>query len=200
MTVGALASDADYPTGTDIAGVPWNARLSELRVWLKNGSANDYEDLNVLIKPDQPVVAVVQTTPWPDVTLVDQGIMSFYLARIGPSAKEAHPTKMLATSVGFRLRCPRLPRKSGLDLVFVIGAPLGDKGILAKMKGGERYWFRRTTDERWSFADYFGPKVVAADVLVEGEYTASKRAVKIATHVAPERLPGPPSPTLRQSS
>jgi hypothetical protein len=60
LKIKALSNDAEYPPGTKIAGIEWRQKFSELRITIANLTNYDYQDIDLVMRPDEPVVAIGQ--------------------------------------------------------------------------------------------------------------------------------------------
>jgi hypothetical protein len=122
----SYATRGDYQQGTLIAGIEWKPSYSELRVKLENSTDIDYEDLDIRIATDQPMVALAQTSKLPGVAITDNSILvgdSIGFQTIDPKTGAKGtlqlPIHPLTTNT-YRLLCQRLPKHSMLLLIGAV--------------------------------------------------------------------------------
>ena len=126
-----IASVAKQPPNTVVGGVTWDDRFSELRIVLGNPTKWDYQNVDVRIIPDKPVVAAEASS---DVSTVS-------LARLGPpiqtleigfpdGSRRRVDLIVLASGHGYRLRAEVLPAQSHISIRMAIA----DMAGFAKVK------------------------------------------------------------------
>src|ERR1035441_7729040 len=121
LEMSAFSSGADYPEGQTIAGIQWSSKLSKLRVHLINPNDDRCENVNIVLRPDQPVAAIGQSSNIPGVSFSDAVDTSMRQELVEASGREhVNPLTLIATSAGYRVRCPELPPNSRLELVMAI--------------------------------------------------------------------------------
>lgn len=114
-----LRSNAEYPPGTVLAGIHWNNRFTELRVFFYNNSSDDYHDLDFKIIPDEPIAAIAQVTNLPDVSFSGPEVSIRQELIVGATGQRiANPLVLVATNGGYRIRCKTLPRASHLEILL----------------------------------------------------------------------------------
>jgi hypothetical protein len=122
LDVSGLVTDAEYAQGTKISGVAWRPEFTELNVMMVNPTDRVYEDLNLVIRPTEPVIAIEQISDFPGVSFVDKNDFMARMLDISPSgSSKAIPLDLLATDAGYRVRCPRLPAHSTLKILIALG-------------------------------------------------------------------------------
>jgi hypothetical protein len=189
LSVIATASDADYPVGSIVAGLPWSTKFSQLTIRIGNESRDrDYEHLDILIRPNEPIAGIAQKTSVPGVSFADGAGLSLEAVHLVGSDTVTDPTSLLATSYGYRVRCDRLPKGRHLEIIAVIAQPSGAKGYAVPFASGMSYWFRGTRDGVRSMDDYYAGRRMATDVFVEGDYVIGDRVTKVSRHVTPVSL------------
>jgi hypothetical protein len=191
LPVLAILTDGEYPDGAVIAGIHWRPEFTELEVAIYNPTDRPYENLNIVIRPDDPVTAISQETNWPDVVFEDRDLMGAHLTEINNTTRASTvlPSVLVATDAGYRVRCSRLPNKATLKLVMALCDPDTHRikdgiGELLKMRMSDfsSYWFgpRDTT----SF--YTRPKPSGgATINIDGEYTVMYHVRKISNRRIP---------------
>jgi hypothetical protein len=122
LPVEAHETDGEYPAGTVIAGIKWRPEFTELSVDIENPEDRAYEDLNIVIRPNNAVAEVAQKSSVSDVTIVDADEFAMDLvAKIGQTKKQlAFPVVLIATDSGYRVRCGRLPGHTHLRIVMAL--------------------------------------------------------------------------------
>jgi hypothetical protein len=122
LQVTAFVTDAEYPSGTTIAGISFRPEFTELQVWIQNTSDRTYEDLSLVIRPTEPVAAIAQLTNLPNVSFEDKNGYSSRTMSIKPGETKASaiPLDLLATDAGYRMRCVRLPAGGLITIVIAL--------------------------------------------------------------------------------
>ncbi len=72
LPISGIITDGEYPAGTKISGIEWKSEFTELTVIIENPTDRSYEDLNLVIRPTEPVAAIAQATQVADVTFEDK--------------------------------------------------------------------------------------------------------------------------------
>lgn len=182
--------DADYPDGTVIGGIQWNQKYADLRVTLSNGTDYDYTDLNLLLKPKEPITDAAQVvTDLPGVSIVRESEKSFELKHLRPSTHQVWevPTALFASTGGYRVTCDRLPAGEQIEIVLAsvsinqpridhdagyVGGPFpyAPKG---HPKDVSEYWYRWT--DRPLPDDVFEKRPRPRSVTISGQYVAFHR-------------------------
>jgi len=118
----ATAGSAQYPAGTKIAGILWSLRFVDLRVTILNPSTSDYADVDLTLRPDEPVAEIAQVTNVPDVSfLAGTDLTMRQEFQEGATGKRiVNPLTLILSSGGYRLRCKSLPRKGRLEILLAI--------------------------------------------------------------------------------
>jgi hypothetical protein len=82
-----------------LAGIQWRPEFTELQVFIVNSTDKAYEDLNLVIRPTIPVVAVEQVSKIPGVSFEDKNNMMTRLVDVPEYGKQE--------SDSFRPSCDR---------------------------------------------------------------------------------------------
>lgn len=115
-----LANNAKYPAGTVKDGIEWRPEFSELMLSISNGSEHAYSDLNVIVRPDQPVAAIAHVTG-PEVSFEPATIITPSIMLLdGKNEPLANPMVLAATEGGYRIRCERLPPKTTIRVLMAL--------------------------------------------------------------------------------
>jgi hypothetical protein len=190
LDIGSRNPDADYPDNTAIAGINWNRKFADLRVTISNDTEYDYTNLNLLLKPKEPVVYVAQVTTLPGVSILrESDVKSTDLFLVNPSTQERQriPNEWFASTGGFRVECDRLPPHEHIEIVLAtvtinqsrvdkdpgyVGGPFTftPKGHPEDAVG---FWYRWT--DRPLPDDIFGDKPKPESIKIAGQYTAFHR-------------------------
>jgi hypothetical protein len=122
LPIFAMATDGEYPSGTEIAGIKWIPEFTELNIDIENPKDRAYEDLNLLIRPNEAVAAIAQTSGISDVSFEDKNNLSFHVldSNLDTGNSTAVPFELLATDAGYKVRCGRLGPHTHLKIVMAI--------------------------------------------------------------------------------
>jgi hypothetical protein len=125
LPIGLLAysSDVDYPPGTIENGIQWSPKYTDLQVIVSNSTQYDYSQVDLLIRPMEPVIAGSVTTSSPAASLNRQmSITSFDLQLYRPSTKQRFevPSICWASTGGFRLHVDSLPADTHISVVLAL--------------------------------------------------------------------------------
>ena len=144
LWAGARLIDAEELPGTVIAGIPWRPEFAELSVTLTNPTMRNYEDLDIVLMPDQPVAAIAQINGCSDITFEDQfrATAKQVIANFTKGTAQVNPLVLKATDAGYRIRCSRLPPKASIDLVLAIAAIRPNDPNAPADFFSSKYWLR----------------------------------------------------------
>jgi hypothetical protein len=190
----ATASRAKQPIGAVIAGIDWRPSYREVRLSIANVSDATFQNIDLVVRPDQPVAAAGQATDVPGVSIGWHEMPTFSPEAINTNTNEriAIPMVPLASRRGFRVHCNSLPAKSRLEIVFAAVALSKpeefnkDADVLAGVLSAD-YWACLSHDD--GFNVWFGkenhtdavfsdpPEVTS--VAVAGEYSVAERIVPV---------------------
>jgi hypothetical protein len=109
----ASTSDVEYPLGTKIGGISWCSRFNELRLSIINETESACSNIDLILRPDVPVVSIGQLSNFPDVTFspADEPIVRAKL-HVGATGKNlGMPLVLIASDGGYRVLCKSLPRR-----------------------------------------------------------------------------------------
>ena len=196
----ALMVDAEYPSGTEIAGISFRPEFTELDIDLQNPTDKVYEELDVVIRPTDPVAAIAQKSNFSDVSFEDKNELAIHLMDLewdqNGSTSKAIPLVLLATDSGYRMRCSHFPAHSTIKIVAALADikwnPKPPSGLLSpgqQVKDPE-YILRVKNDDFSSYwmghqgADVYTPRPTSTDWLkIEGSYIAVHRKRTISQKV-----------------
>lgn len=202
----ATTSNAEYPVGTTLGGIPWSLRFVELRVNIQNPSAFDYEDVDLKLRPDEPVAGIGQITGLPDVffTADADTTMRQELVEGATGRRLVNPLVLIASDGGYRIRCKLLPPQSRLEILFAIARPRefpkapvqpkpnggvfeADYVLKLSMSDGTGHWFGHGSVAGKRIESAFSEtKHVPKSVRVEGSYRIGSE-IKIVSEVLAAR-------------
>jgi hypothetical protein len=200
---GAIITDAPYPAGTNIAGISFRPEFTELRLLIKNPTTMDYKNLNIVIQPTVPVAAIAQLTNVSGVSFEDKnGVSARMTVYPGPGKATAVPQSLLATDVGYRMRCERLLSGQSITVIIALAdmkTPppssltlddvLHNKDNILRIKiadssSSRNYWYGHPD------GDVYTPRPDTQAVFVDGKYEARYRErsisqkITVAGHIA----------------
>src|SRR5579862_8857536 len=120
LEIVALSKPAPYSVGDDVYGIKWELGMSELRLVLHNRTSLDYDDVDIVIRPDVPTRRMAQVTKFADIsfTLVHSEDMEVASAHINNQAADIY-----ASENGFRMRCPKIPKHTTIEIVVALIEP-----------------------------------------------------------------------------
>ena len=172
----AISYGSNYPPGTQIAGIKWSNKYSELHIDIENPTNYDYDDVKVVVRPDQPVVAIGQLEGTPELSFEDAS-----RSEIHTNLAMDYSRVLIASTEGYRLSCDKLEAGSLVKVVMAIatvtkdaeggfdenGKPRPDALIQIAFQDGGTVWFRDAIKDE----DY-GEKPTARSVDIKGTYRA----------------------------
>jgi hypothetical protein len=185
LDIMASVADATYPDGTIIAGVKWRSEFTKLTIEIHNSSSGMvYEDLDLVLKPDQPVAAIAQLS-----SIIDVSFDTKHALRVDPAFvegatgnKKAIPLVLVATDAGYRIHCNRLPSRVPLTIIVAVAdmiwnpspsKPREDFGVFEKnyvlrikMSDASSYWYG------YPDAKIYTPRPLPRNLKIEGSYMA----------------------------
>jgi hypothetical protein len=118
LPLNTLVSDFDYTPNLGPAGIAWSPFFTELDLIVTNPTDQNYDNLDVLVRPDTPIAAIKQLSSLTDVSFEDEyGVTDRFTVDDGGT-----PITMvfLATNAGYKVHCGRIPPRNSLKLVMAI--------------------------------------------------------------------------------
>jgi len=182
LSVMAFTGTGTYKKGTIVAGISWIDSFSEMRVSIGNTSSSDCQDVDILLRPDEPVAGIGQATNIPNVSFVINSSITVpppQLVTLPSGETKSVQVFSLAFNRGYRVRCDKLPKRSHLDVVMAIAKPTGNKGFAFNFKDGATYWARADIDEVKTLDEYFAERRLAKKITIQGDYTIGQLAKHI---------------------
>jgi len=196
----------DYPQNTVIAGIQWNPHFTDLRVWIKNTTKNDYEHVDLAIQPDKwnYKAAIVDEHSGCDLrwlggnglmaTKSQGGATNLTLHREGDHFETDDNAgdifEHFLNQGGYRLICDKLPAHSDIQVVFALAAVnheyMSDDFFnnlrSNAQKTGEAYGYERFKNVN-SLFDLLGKKPSPSTVTITGHYSRGARPYSISQKV-----------------
>lgn len=192
----------DYPAGTTIAGITWDSHLTDLRVAITNPTDDDYENLDIEVQPDKwTYKARLLDSPDPDCVLTPMGgntvafvkhaiggVTTFTGTHVGMGF-EAHDSvgdvfTTLATGLGYRLRCAKMPAHFTVRVVLAVVAlsPFLTSYTSAPINGPMGSWNLSAAELAGVHSEFelLDPRPSPSLVRLTGRYTRNLKPFKIA--------------------
>jgi hypothetical protein len=149
-----------------------------LRIAILNPTAYDYQDIDLTIQLNEPVVATGQTTKFPGVTFLEPSV-SVNMVEIKGNKAGALSLIPVASLGSKRVRIEKLPSKSNLEIIFANANvnPSFPDIVDIKMSNGDRYWYvnREILGARPVEDVYLASKPKVNLAKVNGKYTVLQR-------------------------
>lgn len=197
LKIEVRTNNAEYPTGTLVSGIEFKPNFTEATVLIYNASTAAFADLNLVLRFDEPIVAIAQQSKIPDVTFETKSQADLRIMVKDPTGKViAVPSvTLLATDVGYRIRCPRLLGKSTIIITAALSdivqerhpewkaLPIEQQVKIKKMiwtitmSDGTKYWLGHMD------GDVFSQRRPPAWLNVEGEYNEGPITRKISQKI-----------------
>lgn len=184
FTVDATATTGEFSAGRSIGAIAWKPYFTELNLLTNNPTDGNYDDVDILLKPDYPIAAITQTSNLSDVSFQDQYSMDLRMALDTTVA----PLVLFATDAGYKVHCGRIPPKNALKIVIALVAfkpgktlagpppeplnPLSNTFVArARVNNNEAmYWWGHKENEG-IYDNRPSPKIIK----VSGHFTAGNR-------------------------
>jgi hypothetical protein len=123
LEITSMFLDSPYPSGTNIAGFSWRSEFSQLDIMITNPSkTTTYEELNIILKPDQPVAAIVQSSGCPNIIIEANHNPTLHqkLQESATGKQMANPLVLVATNGGYRIRCGSLSPERSIKITMAV--------------------------------------------------------------------------------
>jgi hypothetical protein len=177
LEVSALAHRGNYSEGTDVYGIKWEKGMSELRILLSNHTDYDYDDVDISFTPNVPTRKVTQVSKILDMSLAvtekaggadAADIRMDAFDQNGKILDAGRPTELYASGQGFRMRCPKIPKGTTVELLVALVMPPMPSG--REPKNGKVSIVNLFGDP----SEFVGPKRLPTTVYFKGQYTVLK--------------------------
>lgn len=135
----AYIRPGEYPPKTIIGGIEWIPEFTDLRVALSNPTTDtDYEDIDITIEPDEPIVKISQISSVSGVSFIGdvtkeivevEGVLVTRpdLTKTNPDGSVTNVPIVQIFTPKYRVRCQTIPKLSSIELVLAISRPAGHK-------------------------------------------------------------------------
>lgn len=217
-TFDATVSGAGYPVGTVLGEIPWSPRFTDLRVSIINSGSVDWTDLDVTFRPDQPIVAIGQTTAVPDVFVsasasTDMTLRMEYVLANGQ--RTAVPLVLIASSGDWKMQCKKLPRRQRIEVIFASASlpeydggppktPKPDFGVFdrdyairSKFEDFS-HWYGHGSDAKGRIEEVYSEKrPISRTIKVTGRYVVKEQEFTFSKVLTVHDLIGDAIPTIR---
>lgn len=182
----AWSTGGAYQPGETVGGIQWSTKFNDIHVTIGNTSDYDYNQVDLLIKPPEPVLAATIVTPSSNASISRELFpMAFFdleLWHHKTGVRTDITIEWFASTGGFRLRCDSLPRQSNIEVLMAIATP-NQKTITAKANtdyvsgpwgvGKSKFWLKW---QNFPLNDnFFDPRPDPKTVEITGQYTAFYR-------------------------
>lgn len=191
VIIKAVMDPSTYPTGSKQFGIPWSVKFSKLHIIIDNQTSMPYEDVDILIKPDAPIVGISQESTIPDISFIKNTNTDYFIPGTlftKSGKKEGVEYSMLAFDGGYRVRCAKLPKDGLLQIIIAIGRPTGKIGFHGSEGTGANYWYKSSIDNEENLDNYFEAQTFPKMVEIEGEYIAARRIREIKLSLVPHDI------------
>ncbi len=173
-----------YQAGSVVNGIQWNAKFNDIHVVLSNDSDHDYAQVDLLVRPRQPVVAAALVTAFPVASIsrvLPMTSFDLQLFHQATGTRTDIPFEWFASTTGYRLHCDYLPQHSRIELLMAL-ARINQKvvdldavhiaGPWGFGRNGQLWW-------RWQnfalYDDVFSSRPSDLRVKIKGQYVAFYR-------------------------
>jgi hypothetical protein len=193
--------ETDYVDGTVIGGIPWNPHFTDLRVWIKNPTAEDYSDVSLDIVPYYSNYRAAIVGNQYGCRLDSIGERMFYI-RAGERERKGEKGATLTLHEegnqyqalddeghrgetflrdGYRLVCEnKFPAHSSIQILFAL-AIIDSKYVTPGMRSGRRGADVITTD----IFDQLGQVPPVPLITINGHYKLGPKPISIEQKTIP---------------
>jgi hypothetical protein len=192
LTFNSLASNSDYALGGGPGGIAWRSVFVELDFMATNPTDSNYDNIDMVVRPDYPVAAIAQLSNLSDVSFEDYYGVTNRVTVQDLSTQVGVPLVFLATDAGYKIHCGRIPPKSSLRLVMAVvdtkkSAPTDPQKpiILPREVSPDDFILEQSFDTKGDKATYwfgsaknlsiYAPGAKPKKIIVSGSYTAINR-------------------------
>ena len=191
-----LLPDTDYSPGMGPGNIAWHSFYTELDLMVANPSEENYDNIDILVRPDYPVAAIGQLSNLSDVSFEDEfGVRNEITMLNGSTHVNLGNLALIATNAGYKVHCAHIPPNSSLKIVMAVvdlkySHPNQHK--LSPLTPADVTFEQSFTNAEGTFTYWFGtpanpdlyltgtrPKKIA----VSGSYTTSNRRRKLRREV-----------------
>jgi hypothetical protein len=190
----AFTTNIDYSSSKNApAAIAWEPFFTELDLIVTNPTDVMYDNVDLLVRPDFPVMKITQLSNLTDVSFEDNYGVNFRATaeEVGATAPSV-PLEFLATNAGYKVHCQYIPPNSNFKLIMAVvdfKKPVEDKKPLGIRPGSTTldkfataltynnkdgqftYWYGSLSNKF-----LYSPKPTPKTVHVAISYTANYRA------------------------
>ena len=122
LSLYTMMTTFNYTEDSGPAGIRWRPYYTELELLLTNPTAADnYDDLNVLVRPDLPLAEMKQLSQLFDFSVEDRFGMNAFLTIEDLSAPgKVQRMDFLATNAVYKVHCGRIPPNTTLKITMAL--------------------------------------------------------------------------------
>lgn len=190
---GAHFWSVEHLPNDEIAGIKWQSAYSELDINIINRSDRDCVDLDICLKPDLLVAKIGCREHSGNAEVSFEPAIALRVN--DPRVGDARGMQLLATDVGYQMRCSRLPPKGHLIIVLALVTadlnknrnPRGFEDFAMGMnvktpsgEGGYMVWGYPSADI------YLARPTNAPCIAVDGVFTANQGTERISKRICAE--------------
>lgn len=206
LEVSAYVPPGGHADAESIGGIAWDSHFTDLRMAMSNSTSNDYQNLDVVVKPDKWThKAAVLSGAGCNLSEVGGNVLtmskmplktstqdSFTGMRIGDSYETydsaGNEFVVMASESGYRLRCATFPSKSTIKMVFALVAP--QPSLTPHMTGplGGFAMDVQTYSGVTAWVEMLNSKPSPGTITITGKYTSGikphsiEQAIKVINH------------------
>ena len=187
-----LLSDTDYSPGIGPGNIAWHSFYTELDLIVTNPSEENYDNVDILVRPDYPVAAIGQLSNLLDVSFEDLfGVRNEITIQDGTTHMKLGNLTLIATNAGYKVHCAHIPPNSSLKIVMAVvdlkyshpnqhklstitPADITFEQSFTNAEGRFTYWFGTPAN-----TDLYLTGARPRKIAVSGSYTASNRRRKL---------------------
>jgi hypothetical protein len=191
-----LLPDTDYSPGVGPGNIAWHSFYTELDLIVTNPSEENYDNIDILVRPDYPVAAIGQLSDLSDVSFEDEfGVRNEITMEDGSTHTRLGNMAFIGTDAGYKVHCGHIPPNNSLKIVMAVvdlkyshpnnhkSSPLTPNDVTLRQRftnadGTFTYWFGSPANP-----DLYLPKAQPKKIAVSGAYTASNRRRKLKEEV-----------------
>jgi hypothetical protein len=122
--LGFLAStmSENIPAGSEMFGITWRPEFASVMLRIANPTDNDYDNLNVVILPSDPIAHITQISAIPNCFFQDKNSYNITMTVTSPTDNYTRrlPAILLATDSGYRLVCQKLAAHSTIEISIAL--------------------------------------------------------------------------------
>lgn len=121
MTVDANVITIPHFTGSTFGGITWyDPKASDLRVWIRNPSSINYDEVDMVVDTDAYIIGIgqLQGLPKCEVTLSNEGQAWATFEDKTGKQHTVNPPIASTLGAGYRVLCSKFPPRTAIQLIF----------------------------------------------------------------------------------